>query len=488
MNVLLQTQLRAREELRGAEESLSIASQRVEQARQNIEATDTAVTRGTEELTDALLQEPTHWNAMYRKMAEYKEKHGNVDVKRNPLKSEREANPEIVKLGSWVGRVRLEARRPPGHPEHIEPYKVIALNRLGFNWEPRENYWMEKYEELRQYMKKHGKHKMPTRKEPLGVWCDGQVLEYNKFHAGIKPCYITKERIDMLNEIGFVWDRMGTAWKDSYQDLKKYREANGHCHVPVNYNEKTLFRWIAKQRKKYKNYLEGKKPALTEEQVKLLQDIDFFEPSEDRLAKFHAQQDKLVKKERAASSSGGGSRAKSKGRGRPKSKTLIPREAQAAMVQQVGVGMPPGVVVPPYMFARMMGMPMHPGAVAAAAAVGIPPAGTVGMSPHLMGMSALKQDSEITIGDKKKEIERNKEAKQEKVEKKEEVAKKQGIEKKDNETNEEAGKKKDGESKGKAEEKKLEEIVKDTGSKEEEADAVPKFDDTGGDEVDKVEL
>jgi len=413
MNALLQTQLRAREELRAGEENLSVASQRVEHARQNIEMTDGAVSRGTEELTDALLQEPTHWNAMYRKMVEYKDKHGNVDVKRNPLKSEREANPEIVKLGSWVGRVRLEARRPPGHPEHIEPYKVIALNRLGFNWEPRENYWMEKYEELRQYMKAHGKHKMPTRKEPLGVWCDGQVLEYNKFHSGIKPCYITKERIDMLNDIGFVWDRMGTAWKDSFEELKKYREANGHCHVPVNYGDKTLFRWIAKQRKKYKNYREGKKPSLTDEQVQLLQDIDFFEPSEDRLAKFHAQQEKCAKKERTASSfgggGGGGARAKAKGRGRPKSKTLIPQEAHAAMVQQVGGGL---AVVPPYMFPAMMGMPMHPAAMAGMApgmppgmapgmAPGMPPGmapgmpgippGMVGIPPHLLGMARLNE-------------------------------------------------------------------------------------------------
>jgi len=409
MNALLQTQLRAREELRAGEENLSVASQRVEHARQNIEMTDGAVSRGTEELTDALLQEPTHWNAMYRKMVEYKEKHGNVDVKRNPLKSEREANPEIVKLGSWVGRVRLEARRPPGHPEHIEPYKVIALNRLGFNWEPRENYWMEKYEELRQYMKAHGKHKMPTRKEPLGVWCDGQVLEYNKFHSGIKPCYITKERIDMLNDIGFVWDRMGTAWKDSFEELKKYREANGHCHVPVNYGDKTLFRWIAKQRKKYKNYREGKKPSLTDEQVQLLQDIDFFEPSEDRLAKFHAQQEKCAKKERSASSSGGcggsGARAKAKGRGRPKSKTLIPQEAHAAMVQQVGGGL---TVVPPYMFAPMMGMPMHPAAIAGMApgmppgmTPGMPPVmppGMVGIPPHLLGI-AMVNETKIMKGE-----------------------------------------------------------------------------------------
>merc|ERR1712238_370843 len=211
-------------------------------------------------------------------------------------------------------------------------------NRLCFNWDPRENYWMDKYEELKQYMKKHGKNKMPTRKEPLGVWCDGQVLEYNKFHSHIKPCYITQERIEMLDKIGFVWDRMGTAWKDAYEELKKYRRENGRCHVPVNYGDKTLFRWIAKQRKKYKNYQEETKPSLTDEQVKLLRDVGFFEPSEQRLAKFNAKKEKVLKKEKRSSLSNG------KGRGRPKSKSLIPAEAQQAMI--LNQNSPVGSIMP----------------------------------------------------------------------------------------------------------------------------------------------
>jgi hypothetical protein len=183
---------------------------------------------------------------------------------------------------------------------------------------------MEKYEELKEYMANKGNGKMPTRKDPLGVWCDGQVLEYNKFLAGQKPCYITQERVDLLNDIGFVWNRLENAWQRTYDDLKKYREENGHCHVPVNYGDKSLFRWIAKQRKKYKNYNEGKKPALSEEQIKLLEELDFFEASEVRLAKFQAQKENNKRKSSSYPE-------KSKSRGRPKSKTLIPKEAQDVM-------------------------------------------------------------------------------------------------------------------------------------------------------------
>ena len=121
----------AQDELKNAQMQLEVVKQRVEAAKRNIEATEMTVQQGTEDLTDSLLQEPTHWNAMYRKLVDFKEVHGHVDVKRNPLKVDKETNPEAAKLGSWVGRVRLEARRPVGHPDHIEPYKVIALNRLG---------------------------------------------------------------------------------------------------------------------------------------------------------------------------------------------------------------------------------------------------------------------------------------------------------------------------------------------------------------------
>ena len=180
------------------------------------------------------------------------------------------------------------------------------------------NYWTERFEELKAHLAAtdNPKKKMPNRKTQLGVWCDGQVLEFNKFKSGMKPCYITQERIDMLLAIGFVCDRMQAAWMGSYNALKNFRDENGHCTVGVNYGDKTLFRWIAKQRKKYKNYKDGKKPALTDEQVKLLAEIHFFEPADKR-----TQNNQPIRDRRSRS------------KGRPKSTTLIPPEAQGVMNQ-----------------------------------------------------------------------------------------------------------------------------------------------------------
>lgn len=316
MNVLIQQQQSAHDELRAAEESLKQAQTRLEMAKKNIDIIAASVSQGTEELTDALLQEPTHWNAMYYKLVEYKERYGTINVKRNLAEKTGnglEIDPDHVKLGSWIGKVRSEAKRPAGHPDVIEPYKIIALNRLGFNWDPRENYWMERFEELKKFLAAGGeKPKMPNRKTPLGVWCDGQVLEYNKFKAGVKPCYISKERIEMLESIGFIWDRQQATWMNNYNILKQRYLNFGTCFISNYSSDKTLTRWIAKQKTKYKNLIDGKKPALTEEQVTLLNDINFFDSTNGK--KY---------------STSGRNRTKTlKSRGRPKSTTLLPPEVQ----------------------------------------------------------------------------------------------------------------------------------------------------------------
>jgi len=161
-------------------------------------------------------------------------------------------------------------------------------------------------------------------------------MEYNKFIAGDKKAYITQERIDMLTAIGFVWNRSGSLWMDSYEELKQFYHENGHCHVPFAgsnaIKENPLRRWVVKQRKKYKNYLIGKKPFLTDEQVKLLGEISFFESSNS--SKIRSMKASLEPNGSEASRSKkmeSVSLGKKKQKGRPINETLIPLEAQQAL-------------------------------------------------------------------------------------------------------------------------------------------------------------
>ncbi|KAL7522091.1 hypothetical protein ACHAWX_006899 [Stephanocyclus meneghinianus] len=230
MNDLLKEQSQVNDEVTRAEEEVRRAKELLEKATMNKALMDERVRVTADTLTDSLLKENTRWNLMYEKLRAFKEKHGHCDVSRNPYRSvakrtkrnkDSSEQNDIIALGTWVGQVRLQARRPVGHPDHIEPYKVVALNRLGFDWQPRENYWMDMYEQLKLYLEQNG-GKMPprtinSRKNPLGQWCDTQLENYRQFHRGSKRAYITQEKIDMLNQIGFVWDKTGQLWLDNYE-------------------------------------------------------------------------------------------------------------------------------------------------------------------------------------------------------------------------------------------------------------------------------
>jgi len=111
-------------------------------------------------------------------------------------------------------------------------------------------------------------------------WCDTQLDNYRKIQQG-KTRYISQEKIDMLNQIGFIWDKRGQLWKDNYAKLKLFKEQQGHCNVTSTNNggDKSFGTWAAKQKKKYSNYKEGKnvklEHTLTDEQANLLDAIDY---------------------------------------------------------------------------------------------------------------------------------------------------------------------------------------------------------------------
>jgi hypothetical protein len=61
-------------------------------------------------------------------------------------------------------------------------------------------------------------------------------VQYKKFIEG-KSFHITQDRIDILNDIGFIWD----PWHDSFDlllsKLVEYKETHGDCDVPQGYKD-----------------------------------------------------------------------------------------------------------------------------------------------------------------------------------------------------------------------------------------------------------
>lgn len=106
----------------------------------------------------------------------------------------------------------------------------------------------------------------------LGSWVADQRKNFKK---NVK---ITEERIKKLNAINFVWSALDERWQKGYRSLLKFYKINKHCRVNQKYKDEdnyALGDWVSKQRLSYKLLKEGKKKWLTEEQISLLNKIDF---------------------------------------------------------------------------------------------------------------------------------------------------------------------------------------------------------------------
>ena len=94
-----------------------------------------------------------------------------------------------------------------------------------FMWDTHEAAWRLQFEELKAYKEKNGHCNVPRSEGKFGRW----VMEQRGLY---KACKLSKERIDALKEIGFVWDAHEAAWRLQFEELKAYKEKNGHCNVP----------------------------------------------------------------------------------------------------------------------------------------------------------------------------------------------------------------------------------------------------------------
>ena len=70
----------------------------------------------------------------------------------------------------------------------------------------------------------------------LGSWVNNQRTQYKKFMEG-KRSQMTGSRIDILNDIGFIWDFYQDAFDLRLSQLVEYKETHCDCNVPTVYND-----------------------------------------------------------------------------------------------------------------------------------------------------------------------------------------------------------------------------------------------------------
>ena len=123
------------------------------------------------------------WMQLYNRLVDYKAKHGHVKIPRN--------FKEDPQLGQWVTNQRRRCS---------DPSRKKLLDDIGFDWlvPSTKHSWMTMYNRLVSYKNEHG-HCIVPRKFPQ----DPQLATW--VHNQRKRCKKDQSRIDLLNDIGFVW-------------------------------------------------------------------------------------------------------------------------------------------------------------------------------------------------------------------------------------------------------------------------------------------
>ena len=191
------------------------------------------------------------WETMFKALCEYRDEHGNCNVPRYYSQN--------LVLGNWVKRQRKIKNT-------LSSQKKYRLESIGFDWDPLKTAWELMFTALCEYRKEHNHCNVPqdyAQNPSLGIWVNRQRMNY-------KAEKLSKELIERLETVEFVWDLKVTLWKKMFTNLCNYREKHGHCNVPSEYSQSPdLGRWVGTQRYVYK------KGNLSKERVEMLENIGF---------------------------------------------------------------------------------------------------------------------------------------------------------------------------------------------------------------------
>jgi hypothetical protein len=117
----------------------------------------------------------------------------------------------------------------------------------------------------------------------LARWAKRQRHQYRLLirgnTGGTKQGYsssMTMERIQVLDRIDFCWDIQKGIWEGRYEELKQFKETNGHTKVYSNHcKNRKLQLWVKSQRHQFKCFQIGKYSNMTPDRIEMLNKLDF---------------------------------------------------------------------------------------------------------------------------------------------------------------------------------------------------------------------
>jgi hypothetical protein len=189
---------------------------------------------------------------------------------------------------SWTSKEQRAARTKSGivlqnHPQHSynqqceKPSGDSPQEKLRFR-EYQAEIWSDKFDDLCAFRRLHGHCHVPYHYSEnilLAKWVKRQRYQFNLRLKGRRNT-LTEERIRVLQEVDFVWSSHDAVWEERFQNLLMYKNANGHCLVPISFRENPqLAVWTKRQRREYKKYQKGLSNSMTPNRIKKLENIGF---------------------------------------------------------------------------------------------------------------------------------------------------------------------------------------------------------------------
>mmetsp|Transcript_10727 Transcript_10727/g.30171 ORF Transcript_10727/g.30171 Transcript_10727/m.30171 type:complete len:442 (-) Transcript_10727:244-1569(-) len=180
--------------------------------------------------------------------------------------------------------------------------RMATLEKMGFQFQVKQNTWLQRLQQLKEYKAEHGDCNVPITYVPnpsFGRWVHTQrhqeKLRREQRNDGKKSSKsaMTDERFALLDAIGFSWEVRSTTkggggvikpphlftWDERFEELRAFYQTHGHCSVPIEYNL-YLNQWCLAQ----KQALEAlqadldnseARARMTDEQVQRLASVGF---------------------------------------------------------------------------------------------------------------------------------------------------------------------------------------------------------------------
>lgn len=192
------------------------------------------------------------WDMMYGYAKTYYEQNGNLNVPK------RYKTPDGYSLGTWVlTQRRVKSGQIYGY---LSEERIRKLDEIGMIWQSQSDFnWERNFGALKKYYDQYGNIDIKAdyvtdNGIALGSWINN--LRTWKA-SGIRIRYLTPERVDELDSLHMIWDKLDYLFERNYSAAAAYYKKHGDLDIPFDYvcpdTQLKLGMWVRYLRTKYKN-------------------------------------------------------------------------------------------------------------------------------------------------------------------------------------------------------------------------------------------